>query len=317
MQCLNGAVLQLASGGCQAAQWRREWWLLFRSLYANTLVDHCRCSKALTIDSARLSMKSSPGIERFTAFWGQLVRAGDTHIVHPDDRAVLTEKAAARAALQTHLVPLPVNGKLLRADVVIAMTNSGYGKGDAAWERRFKELHAQHVESKWRNVHQTHTPKDEYPFYDLDPRFRDHPGAAYWKGGAVPVVPIKRQQAKLKCLATELARIRGQTIDEVHRALANRLAVLELVPYASVNIKKLRGIHKYLPSSQEAIKLLHGLAAEREKLVVVARSTSEFGFNHEDSRAGLVVYGANHALSASLGKGGAAFSALLERLSRS
>lgn len=231
--------------------------------------------------------------------------------VHPDDEPFMTP--ARTEGLALHLLPLPVNGNLRHAEVLILMLNSGFGESDVLWEKAHPSEHRAMLASQRTNVHQSHTPDDYHPFYDLNPLFCDHPGAGYWKGGA-NLATAKRQAKKLASVITELAHTWRVSTDVVDLTIASRVAVVELLAYRSTSFNH-RGLFKKLPSCAEALALVGSLVAENEKLVVVPRSVKEWGFSGpENNSENLVVYGANQGLSASLTTNSVGGQALLKRL---
>lgn len=236
----------------------------------------------------------SKAIEQFETFWRQMKDLNPRErYVHPADEDIMTPAAAEKSLLQLHILPLPVNGNLRESDIVLVMLNSGYGDDDAAWDRVYPGEYEELQASKRRNIHQLYTVEDEYPFYDLNPLFCNHPGADYWKGGANLVVPRKRRgPAKLADLATHLSRHWNASLPAVYRELSNRLAVIERLAYPSKNSDKIDSrLLNTLPSCAQSFRLVTGLIAEGEKLVIIMRQAKAFGFTGpEDSTENLVVY---------------------------
>lgn len=233
----------------------------------------------------------SKSVEQFEAFWRQMDLKARPRYIHPADEAILTDSVADKAQLQLQLLPLPVNGNLRRAEIIVLMLNSGWGEDDAAWEEAFPNEHAAMLSAKRANLHQSHGTGDAYPFYDLNPRFQDHPGAAYWKGGANLVKPRRKPQEKrLAELAGALAVEWSVPLSAVYRELSNRIAVVQRCAYASKDGDELKTIAKRLDSSAELIKFIRGLVDEDEKLVVVVRAASVVGLLPADNARNLFVY---------------------------
>ena len=254
----------------------------------------------------------SNAISRFETFWRKLdVDSSHKQYVHPDDAPHMTPDSTKGLAL--HLLPLPVNGSLKRADVVILMLNSGFGDSDNVWEASRPKEHQVMLASQRANVHQSHDRGDHYPFYDLNPQFCDHPGAAYWKGGANLAVP-KRQARKLASIAAELGDAWNVSSDSVYREMSNRVAVVELLSYRSTKFKH-TGLFNKLPSCTESLKLVRGLVAENQKLIVIPRSVKSWGFaGSSDNTHNLIVYEPSQGAAASMTTRSAGGQAILARL---
>lgn len=255
----------------------------------------------------------SNAINRFETFWrGIDLHSSHTQFVHPDDAPYMTPDKTKGLAL--HLLPLPVNGSLKRAKVLILMLNSGFGDDDVLWETSHSKEDQVMLAAQRANVHQSHGSEDHYPFYDLNPLFRDHPGAGYWKGGAKLAV-AKRQAQKLASIAAELGKAWKASPETVYREMSNRIAVVEMLPYRSTKFKH-RGLFRKLPSCTEALKLVKTLIAENEKLIVIPRSVKEWGFaGAGDTTENLIVYDPGQGAAASMTARSAGGQAILARLS--
>lgn len=235
--------------------------------------------------------------------------------MHPDDQLWLADTRAAE--FSAHLLPQPINGNLRRAEVLILMPGARPGDDESLWSAQAHPgERASMAAAQQANLLQSHGPADPYPFFDLDPRFSDHPGAAYWRGGAKTAMPAGRQARKLASLAAELAHVWATSEEVAFRTLANRVAVLYLHAYPSAGSAGAGpSLPKNLPSCQEAVALVNGLLQENHKLIVIPRSPKEWGFNGPaDNRKNLVVYDAAQGLSASLGTFSAGGQAILKRL---
>lgn len=257
-------------------------------------------------------VEMSNATNRFETFWRKLdLRSSRQQIVHPDDIPYMTPETNKGLAL--HLLPLAVNGSLKRADVVILMLNSGFGDGDALWETAHPNEHQVMLASQRANLHQSHGSEEQYPFYDLNPLFRDHPGAAYWKGGANLAV-AKRQAKKLGSIAARLSDVWNAPLETVYRGISNHVAVVELLAYRSTEFKHERLFSK-LPSCAAALNLVRALVAEDQKLIVVPRRVKEWGFvGCGDNTENLIVYNPNQGRAASLTTRSAGGQAILARL---
>ena len=254
----------------------------------------------------------SNAINRFETFWRKLdLHSPHTQLIHPDDAPYMTAKTTEGLAL--HLLPLAVNGSLKRADVIILMLNSGFGDSDVLWETSHPKEHQVMLASQRANLHQRHGSEDQYPFCDLNPLFRDHPGAAYWKGGANLLIK-KPQAQKLASIAAELGSAWNASPETVYRKMSNRVAVVELLAYRSTKFKH-TALFKKPPSCAEALKLVSTLVEENEKLIVIPRSVKKWGFSGPgDNTGNLIVYDRGQGTSASITTRSAGGQAILARL---
>jgi hypothetical protein len=155
--------------------------------------------------------------------------------VHPAD-----SQLASQNDFELRLLPMPINGNLAEAEVLILMLNPGLDAEDHNWE-----MDEEFRTSLLKNLTQSHTP-DDYPFIYLDPSFSQHPGAEYWLRRREQKRPGKAQQ-KLREIVEGLAQ-RDQVSVEVAQAhVARKVAVLQLCPYHSPNMRR-RNLLKKLPS---------------------------------------------------------------------
>jgi hypothetical protein len=199
-----------------------------------------------------------------------------------------------------------VVGDLAGADVLVLMLNPGYDPDDHVWECKVSFR-----ESLLRSLHQTHNGHP-FPFSYLDPTFAAHPGAGYWIGGRPPS-PGRKTVQKLRRLTKEFAQRQSITFDEARKIVANRVAILELLPYHSQALRR-RDLLGVLPSCQKARTLVEGLIKRQHKLVVVPRSIAEWGFSGPVDDTSLVVYPPSQGAAASLGPTTAGGRAILRRL---
>ncbi|MDP2448518.1 MAG: hypothetical protein Q8M93_00615 [Polaromonas sp.] len=249
-------------------------------------------------------------IRRFEDFWRGMDLTSKSPYVHPMDERFF--RANKTDGLQLELLPIPMNGNLRHADIIILMLNSGFSKDDINWESAHPEQHLLMLESQRRNIHQSHKDHD-YPFYDLNPTFKDHPGAAYWKGGANMAVK-RRQQQKLASVAGELVRVWKVELATVYREISNRIAVLQLFPYRSSTFGHSK-LLRNLPSCLEATMVVRALVEDSNKLIVVPRSVKAWGFNGvSDNTENLIIYEPHQARSASLSMNSSGGKAIFNRL---
>jgi len=163
--------------------------------------------------------------------------------VLPEDRlnlaafnAKLRVGSAQRLDIET-VIPEPFAGAVTTARVLILQLNPGLDSKDAA----------AHADPQFRKALLANLRHEnaQWPFYFLDPRFRDaHPGGLWW-------------QAKTKKLA--------EVVPLEH--LAERLAVVEWFPYKSRRYRSGCAVR-----SQEYGFSLVSSAIERGALIVISRS---------------------------------------------
>lgn len=229
----------------------------------------------------------SNAITRFEDFWREMPISNDgtSVLAHPQDEADLTERD--RQCMQLDLLPLPANGNLRTADVVILMLNPGFGELDPHWGTPASRL--ERLAGERANLHQTRWTSD-YPMFDLNPELAGSGGADYWAG---PLGPMK---GKLGHLARALANAGDHDHAGIRKELSNRIAVVQLVAYRSTAFKDLQSGQKKagppqhrLESSKEALLLAHGLVKEHRKLVLVPYGIQHWNFPAQVTKR-LVVY---------------------------
>lgn len=252
----------------------------------------------------------SKGIEQFERFWREMDLAPRALYIHPRDERMLDP--AQHPQFRFHVLPIPVLGNLRTAEAVILMLNAGYGDNDETWNKAWPSEHAAMTAAQKANLLQQHAP-DDYPFYDFNPLFRMHPGAGYWKGDAELAVK-QRQMAKLRSVARELEHHWKVPLEQVHKVLAHKVAVLEWCPYRSKDFQRSAGLAK-LPSIIAARELAKALVEENDKLVIATRHIDAWGYEGSmDSKNNLVVYDRRQGTAASLTMNSAGGKALLQRL---
>lgn len=247
------------------------------------------------------------GIDRFEEFWRRmdLTTPRDVYL-HPADEPFVQAGPPGDKQLQLQVLPIPVNGNLRQADVVILMLNPNF---DEMSDRQWKMAHPaayEYMEACQRaNIQQRH-PYDAHPFYDISPLLGSHPGAGYWRGGS-----------KLAGIARERASNRRVSLEEAYIELSRRIAVLQLVPYRSKKFGH-HSLVKEAPSSAQAIALARYLAEETDKLLIVQRKVNDWGFEFPSDRENVIVYDPRReARKASLSLKSRGGSAILARLIKS
>lgn len=239
-------------------------------------------------------------VAAFVDYWSHCGLAAPP-FVHPADAPFVSPEDFA-----FDLLPMPINGSLAEAEVVILMLNPGLSPEDYEWERNgtFRD-------GLLRSLLQNHRPAD-CPFVYLDPGSAMHPGARYWIGG--PWSGGGRQQQKLRDVVAALA-IRDEVpfrVAQMH--VARKMAVLQLCPYHS-RTKPRQRLLTQLPSCSQARRLAHALVNSGEKLVVVTRSVGEWGFTGPVESENLIVYPSCLGASAPLTLASTGGAAILRRLS--
>ncbi len=242
-------------------------------------------------------------IERFEAFWREMDLGESQRYVHPADAQFVDPGPAGDTQLQLHVLPIPANGNLRTAEVVIFALNPNFDESShAAWEKQNKPEAELMDLAQRSNIRQFHRPGD-CAFYDIDPGLSSHPGAKYWRG-----------DGKFGGIAKALALKRSVSLDHAYRLIGQRVAVVQMVPYRS----KKFGHHKLIgraPSSIEAVKLAQHLAKDSDKLLIVQRQVAQWGFTFPSKLKHVITYDPQReALKASLSLSSRGGPALLQRL---
>ncbi|MFZ5532870.1 MAG: hypothetical protein ACOY5H_04970 [Pseudomonadota bacterium] len=242
----------------------------------------------------------SEAVETFLKFWGQFEAHGRRYL-HPADG-----NFSNLDDLELSLLPIPFVGNLCEAEAVILMLNPGLNADDVAWEQETTFRAA--VE---HNLLQ-YFPENAFPFFYLDPQFSRHPGAGYWAESRK--IRGTRDQQKLRSVIHALAQRDGVCVAAARAHVARKVAVVQLVPYHSAQLKH-RSVFGNLPSVCQARAFVHGLVREQSKLVIAARSVHEWGFADPQNNERPVVYQAAQGASASLTMNSEGGRALFARLS--
>lgn len=166
----------------------------------------------------------------------------------------IDEALASGDRVQAGLMPQPFVGDLRSPDVVICLTNPGFGRADFATERTDAEF----VERKLANLRQT-LPNAEYPFFEIDPALAATPAFGWWFPKIVPAI-------------NRIARQSGRTRWEAASEVARRVACVELFPYHSVTAGGwLDGLVMKLPSSLAAQAYVRERARAGTKVLICRR----------------------------------------------
>lgn len=199
------------------------------------------------------------------------------------------------------LLPVPYVGNLDKADIFILMANPGFGMSDYYGEYRRPELR----KALLKNLDQDFG-RSRFPFFYLDPEFCWSGGFAFWEG-------------KLRQVLTKISvkRHAGRYYDAL-REMANRLAVIELVPYHSIS-RPGKTLTRDLTSAQAAGGFVRASLVPRacrlSISLVVARKVVEWEAHLQGDkfRKSVICYRSGHARGASLGTRSAGGRAILKR----
>jgi hypothetical protein len=239
-------------------------------------------------------------VETFLEYWSHF-KPSATSFVHPKDAG-----SSYLADFELSLLPIPFVGNLREAECIILMLNPGLDSEEIAWEKKPEFRHALE-----RNLLQ-YFPPESYPNIYLDPAFSQHPGAGYWAKSRK--LRGKRDSQKLCSVIHALAH-RDNVPNHVAQAhVARKVAIVQLVPYHSAKLHRRDALSK-LHSAHQARSFVHALIGEGSKLVIAARSVSEWGFAAPQRTGRLVVYKPSLGASASLTCKSEGGLALLQQLS--
>jgi hypothetical protein len=156
------------------------------------------------------------------------------------------------------LLPAPFIGNLQSAKIFILLMNPGLSTTDYYAEEVQEFRNAQ-----ISNLHQTNA-NDEFPFFLLNPEFAWSGGFIWWEALLRPIL---------------LKLVESKQVDTYYEALAflaKKLAVIELIPYHSVDGKAFNGRGnpwRNLASAKEALKFVQRLCnSSTHPLILVLRS---------------------------------------------
>ena len=247
-------------------------------------------------------------IQQFELFWREMSSNAELQpdglYVHPRDVPFVKRGTVGSPdELQLQVPPIPANGSIRHADVVLFMLNPNFdAEKDATWRKQNPAGAAVLDGCMVANLHQLQAPGDR-AFYDVRSDLKDSPGANYWKTGG-----------GFAEIAHALANERGTSLDEAYDEISRRVVILQLVPYRSRTFGH-NNLIASAPSSARAHALAHYLAEKTDKLLVVQRKIKAWGFDYPSTRPNVVVYPTKLAISASLSfKGGPGGLPILNRL---
>jgi hypothetical protein len=165
--------------------------------------------------------------------------------------------------LHLSLLPVPYEGDLNRAEIVILLLNPGFSYGDY-WAETNRPEFRQRLKD---NLRQSFDGV-EFPFLELDPQFCWHGGFVWW-------------EKKLRNVITQIAakKYEGRYLDAL-RDLSGKLACVELVAYHSPSFRA-HAVIDQLPSVKIVRKFVReslGPAANEDKrTVIVTRQAKAWG----------------------------------------
>jgi hypothetical protein len=195
--------------------------------------------------------------------------------------------------LHLSLLPVPYEGDLSRAEIVILLLNPGFSYADY-WAETNRPEFRQRLKDNLRQSFK----EVGFPFLELDPQFCWHSGFAWW-------------EKKLRSVITQIAakKFNGRYIDAL-RDLSRKLACVELIPYHSQSFRA-HAVIDHLPSVKMVRKFVREslvpAANEGERTIIVTRQASAWDL--PPGTKNVVIYKGGETRGASLStnsKGGRA-----------
>lgn len=116
------------------------------------------------------------------------------------------------------LLPSPYCGDILNARIYILMLNPGFSSIDYYAEQYCKKFREAEINCLYQNQN------IEYPFYCLNPEFIWTGGGAYWEN-------------KLRDIIKENSKIKRINYVGSTKEIAQKVALLELIPYHSISYR--------------------------------------------------------------------------------
>jgi hypothetical protein len=185
--------------------------------------------------------------------------------------------------LHLGLLPCPFAGDLASAEVVILLQNPGLSPHDYYGEymvQRYREAGVKSIRQQFAG--------STHKFIYLDPQFAWHSGFTWWHG-------------KLQGVIRELSASWDVSFSDARREVANRLAVLELVPYHSANSRPAMKVARQLTSVKLALDYVKSILLPRvnagDLALIVTRQVSMWKLG---KKSGAVLYTGNEARAAHL-----------------
>ena len=264
------------------------------------------------------SVTRPPGPEEFITFWRHC-RLTARPFAHPDDLLILRQRdgrfidsepsnfdtfvAGPRFGnfddhrLHLSLLPLPYDGDLRHAEIVIFLLNPGFSYCDYWAETRipaFRQRKKNNLRQSFQGV--------EFPFWELDPQFCWHGGFVWWE---------KKLRNVAKIIAAR--KFGGRYLDAL-RDLSRKLACIELVPYHSQSFRAHELVEK-LPSVKMVRKFVRESlvpdASAGRRTLIVTRQAKAWGLRPVTGK--VVVYEGGETRGASLSPNSRGGKAILRR----
>ena len=184
--------------------------------------------------------------------------------------------------LHLGLLPMPFFGDLRTATIFALLLNPGLSPTDYYGEYEVPTYR----HALLGNIAQSLDA--EYPFMFLDPRFSWHSGFNYWHG-------------KLAAVIRRLSQLHNVSFAEARRRLAQRFAVLQLIPYHSPNFRDADNWRRALTSTKLARQFVQDSVLPRVRsgaaIVIVTRQAEAWSLA---PGPGVVIYTGQQARAAHL-----------------
>lgn len=177
------------------------------------------------------------------------------------------------------LLPIPYVGCLQRAQMLILLANPGLHVGDYYAE----EFNKAYRKSLILNIYQE---EQDYPFLFLNPDFHWTPGGEYWT-------------SRLRCLIQYWKDQKSGSWKDATKAVSERIAVVQLVPYHSRGW----GLRKSCLNALKSSNLVRSFINDRidNTGIVVVRSRENWSFSLQDHEPpDLVIYKPSQSRGGSL-----------------
>ncbi len=198
------------------------------------------------------------------------------------------------------LLPQPFQGDIESASVYILMSNPGLGPADYYGEYEVPE----YKDAMINNLKQTAANRRN-PFLFLDPRFSWHGGYKYW-------------HSKFTKLIAEFGNSVGVSYGESREFFQKKIAILELVPYHSINFhlkgKTFNELHSVKLIRSYVIDVLVPKAQKRQCLIIIARGERMWHLRKTPKQ--IIRYSKSEAQSAYLTPNSSGGKAILKFLKR-
>lgn len=197
--------------------------------------------------------------------------------------------------LHLGLSPVPYIGNLKISSVYLLLLNPGLNPGDYIQDKtpEFQERYINNLQQK---------ANEDFPFYHLNPILCSHPGYNYW---------IK----KLKDIIEKIKTTENISWLEAQKKLSNKIAVLELIPYHSMNFGLRDKIIDKLASTRDIKRFVKEKIVPKARnnkcVIIVTRSSKRWDIKEEKN---IIVYNNAEARGGSLGKNTRGYKEIINHL---